>query len=180
MWALGRFPRFPFVEGDFPPNSQTPVSDYLNGAILIEVMQELGREIERRRATSENSVADALRAVYARINELLAGAPIAAREVSALLAATPAKDTQSKQADPPALAPRAETTYQNIVGVLLEVIRKGIHDKEGGGTIGPAAGFASDAKLIAAIDALYDGYAGLSRANLQKKFAEAKRSIGQV
>jgi len=180
MWALGRFPRFPCAPADLPPSPQTPVSDYLNGRILIEVMRELDREIERRKLANENSVADALTAVRARTNDLLAGAPIAAREVSALLADTPTKDTQNKDVDPPALAARAETTYQNIVGVLLEVIRKGIRDSENGGTIGPAAGFKSDAKLIAAIDALYDGYPGLSRTNLLKKFAEAKRSIGQA
>lgn len=74
--------------------------------------------------------------------------------------------------------PRTETNFLNIIGALLEVIRKGIPSSETpSGQIGPATGFKSEAKLITAIDHYYRDYDGLSKSNLERKFPAAKRSL---
>ncbi len=66
---------------------------------------------------------------------------------------------------------RAETTYKNIIAALLGCIAGKLPNVEG------HPSFASEAKLIEAIDKHYDGYGGLSKSNLSRKFPEAKRSL---
>lgn len=66
---------------------------------------------------------------------------------------------------------RAETTYQNIIAALLDCIA----GKLPGCKKHPS--FASEAKLIEAIDDHFRGYAGLSKSNLSRKFPEAKKTI---
>lgn len=66
---------------------------------------------------------------------------------------------------------RAETTYLNIIAALLDCIGGDLPGIE------KHPSFASEAKLIEAIDHLFNGYAGLSTSTLSRKFPEAKRSI---
>lgn len=66
---------------------------------------------------------------------------------------------------------RAETTYLNIIAALLDCIGGSLPGIE------KHPSFASEAKLIEAIDRLFNGYAGLSASTLSRKFPEAKRSI---
>jgi hypothetical protein len=70
-----------------------------------------------------------------------------------------------------ATGPRAETTYLNIVGGLLGLMR--------GKTPAGAAQsvFESEAAIISALLAHYGGKPGISDTTLEKKFAEAKRSL---
>lgn len=72
---------------------------------------------------------------------------------------------------PKEMSPRSETTYQNIIAALLECIAG---DLPG---IVKHSSFPSEAKLIEAIAHHFDGYNGLSKRNLSKKFPEAKRSL---
>ena len=74
--------------------------------------------------------------------------------------------------------PRTETSYLKIIAALLDVIRNGIPNAENLGTeIGPASEFQSEAQLITSIVKHYQGYSGLSKSTLEKKFSEAKRSL---
>ncbi len=66
---------------------------------------------------------------------------------------------------------RAETTYQNIIAALLDYIAGKLPGVE------KHPSFASEAKLIEAIDDHFRGYAGLSKSNLSRKFPEAKKTI---
>lgn len=66
---------------------------------------------------------------------------------------------------------RAESTYQNIIAALLDVIAGKLPNVEA------HPSFSSEAKLIETIDQQYRGYSGLSKSNLQRKFPEAKRSL---
>ncbi len=76
------------------------------------------------------------------------------------------------------LATRAESSYQNIIAALLEVISHGIPSPDTPHlSIGPAENFQTEAKLISAIAAHFEGFDGLSRSNLQRKFPAAKRNI---
>jgi hypothetical protein len=66
---------------------------------------------------------------------------------------------------------RSETTYLNIIAALLECISGSLPKVE------KHPSFASEAKLIEAIAANFQGYNGLSQSNLTRKFPEAKRSM---
>jgi hypothetical protein len=66
---------------------------------------------------------------------------------------------------------RAETTYQNIIAALLDCIAGNLP------SIDSHPSFPSEAKLIDAIDHHFDGYNGLSKSNLSRKFPEAKRAL---
>lgn len=66
---------------------------------------------------------------------------------------------------------RAESTYQNIIAALLDCIAGGLPGIE------RHPSFASEAKLIDAIDDHYRGYGGLSKSTLSRKFPEAKRAL---
>jgi len=66
---------------------------------------------------------------------------------------------------------RAETTYQNIIAALLDCIAGNLPGAE------KHPSFPSEAKLIEAIDQHFDGYSGLSKSNLSRKFPEAKRAL---
>ncbi len=66
---------------------------------------------------------------------------------------------------------RAESTYQNIIAALLDCIAGNLPEVE------KHSSFASEAKLIEAIDEHYRGYGGLSKSNLSRKFPEAKRAL---
>jgi hypothetical protein len=69
------------------------------------------------------------------------------------------------------LTSRAETTYLNIIAALLDCIAGNLPNVE------KHPSFASEAKLIEAIEQHYKGYSGLSQSNLSRKFPEAKRSL---
>jgi len=66
---------------------------------------------------------------------------------------------------------RAEVTYQNIIAALLDCIAGNLPETE------RHPSFASEAKLIEAIDEHFRGYGGLSKSNLSRKFPEAKRAL---
>lgn len=69
------------------------------------------------------------------------------------------------------MSPRSETTYQNIIAALLDCIAGNLP------SIDSHPSFPSEAKLIETIDHYFDGYSGLSKSNLSRKFPEAKRSF---
>ncbi|MEE4280216.1 MAG: hypothetical protein V2I82_17255 [Halieaceae bacterium] len=66
---------------------------------------------------------------------------------------------------------RAESTYQNIIAALLDCIAGNLPNVE------KHPSFASEAKLIEAIDEHFRGYGGLSKSNLSRKFPESKRAL---
>lgn len=66
---------------------------------------------------------------------------------------------------------RAESTYQNIIAALLECIAGNLPGVE------KHPSFASETKLIEAIDEHFQGYGGLSKSNLSRKFPAAKRAV---
>ena len=66
---------------------------------------------------------------------------------------------------------RAESTYQNIIAALLDCIAGNLPGVE------KHPSFASEAKLIEAIDEYFRGYSGLSKSNLSRKFPAAKRAM---
>lgn len=63
------------------------------------------------------------------------------------------------------LTPRAETTYLNIIGALLEFVRT------------PREGRDSDTAVIAELEENYGEKQGIKKSTLQQKFAAAKRSL---
>lgn len=69
------------------------------------------------------------------------------------------------------LSKREETTYLNIIAVLLEYIEGNFPG------IQKHPSFVNEAQLIEKIADLYKGYSGLSQSTLSRKFPEAKRSI---
>lgn len=68
--------------------------------------------------------------------------------------------------------PRAHTTYNNVIGAMLAVML----GKSPAGK--PNSVFSNQAAVIDQLLAHYDGKPGISRRNLETKFAEAKRSLG--
>jgi hypothetical protein len=70
--------------------------------------------------------------------------------------------------------PRTETTYQNIVAILLDFIEGNIPGIE------KHSSYVSDNKLIDAISAYCTGIAGLSQSNLSRKIPECRRSLNSL
>jgi FtsZ-binding cell division protein ZapB len=66
---------------------------------------------------------------------------------------------------------RAETTYQNIIGALLNCITGKIPSSR------PHPSFPTETEVIEAILLTYPKHPGLSQRTLQGKFAEAKKSL---
>lgn len=66
---------------------------------------------------------------------------------------------------------RAETTYQNIIGAMLELML----GKSPGGQ--PYSTFSSQAAIISALLAHHEGKAGIAARTLEEKFAAAKRGL---
>jgi len=66
---------------------------------------------------------------------------------------------------------RAESTYLNIIGAMLELILS----KSPGGQ--PYSTFVSQAAIISALLAHYEGKPGIAARTLEEKFAAAKRSL---
>jgi hypothetical protein len=172
-WASERFSKFPLASQDLPASHQTAVTDYENGRILIQLMQEIARESARRRKANENPVADALELVRARVNELLAGNPLAMQDVSERLNKNALEQRSSQESgNSKQLAARSETAYLNAVGALLLLLL----DKDSSGK----PFFPSQASIISAIQSRFAGKHGLSERELEEKFAEAKRSLGSM
>jgi len=69
------------------------------------------------------------------------------------------------------LRKRAESTYQNIIAALLDCIAGNLPNIE------KHPSFSSEAKLIKAIADHFQGYQGLSKRNLSRKFPEAKKAL---
>jgi hypothetical protein len=67
--------------------------------------------------------------------------------------------------------PRTETTYQNIVAILLDFIEGNIPGIE------KHPSYVNDNKLIDAISAYCTGIAGLSQSNLSRKIPECRRTL---
>ena len=70
-----------------------------------------------------------------------------------------------------ATSPRAETTYLNIIGGLLDLML----GTTPGGQKGSA--YVSQAAIISALLAHHSGKPGIADSTLEQKFADAKRSI---
>ncbi|MFC1795889.1 hypothetical protein ACFL1V_02180 [Pseudomonadota bacterium] len=66
---------------------------------------------------------------------------------------------------------RAESTYKNIIAALLDCIAGALPSVE------KHPSFENEAKLIEAIEAHFQGYGGLSKSTLSRKFPEAKRAL---
>lgn len=73
-----------------------------------------------------------------------------------------------------AIDPRKETTYKNIIGVLLACINGDAP------SVQKHKGFSNESELINYIDAYYnvDARKGLSKSTLTHKFPEARRHLG--
>lgn len=65
------------------------------------------------------------------------------------------------------LSARERTTYENIIGALLELVKS------------PRPGRESDAAVIRELVENYGEKPGISKSNLERKFPEAKRSLSQ-
>jgi hypothetical protein len=172
-WAVAkpdRFPKFPFSFADSQAHI-TSVTDYLCRKILFDI-----RNVVRQKASSNALCAGDFAQLALLIQERIDANPAANNEIEAL-----ANRQNITTLDPSKLERRAETTYLNIIGALLDVISQGIPDaSKNGKTIGPVAGWTSEAKLIQAIDGYYTGFDGLSQSNLQRKFPAAKKSLEKV
>jgi len=66
---------------------------------------------------------------------------------------------------------KSETTYQHIIGSLLEYIKGDTP------TVKQHPEFVSEAAMIELLAAKYSGYAGMSKRTLQEKFSQAKKKI---
>ncbi len=66
---------------------------------------------------------------------------------------------------------RAEATYQNIIAALLDCVAGNLPN-----TVRHPS-FQSEATMIDAIADHFEGYGGLSKSNLSRKFPEAKRAL---
>jgi hypothetical protein len=78
------------------------------------------------------------------------------------------------------LDPRRETSMLNAIGALVEIATKGLTTGTlPAGSVGPASNIKSQSDLIQAISDQYAGYPGLSKRNLQKLFAEARRKVSE-
>jgi hypothetical protein len=163
-WALGMPTKLPILPSDFPYRGPTEVTDYECGRILITITNWLDTEVARRRRANENSTADALALVQARINDLLTGKPLAAKQIEGLNSAPTLGDSVSE----PRNKDKQQTAHLNTIGALLELLL----DKSGSGRPFPSA-----AALIAAIHATHPGKVGLSERSLEERFAQAKRSL---
>lgn len=84
-------------------------------------------------------------------------------EMNALRSELDALRAQAEQQSAPNA--RAETTYLNIIGAMLELMKS------------PRPGRDSDAAVIAEIEDNYREKPGISARTLQEKFAAAKRSL---
>ena len=132
-----------------------------HAAINADTYRALQADRDAARAELERAKADAQKL---RADAETTGFQITAmgKQIDALnakLEAAGAPDEQSK------------TTYLNIIAALLDCIAGNLPKSE------RHPSFASEAKLIEAIDEHYRGYRGLSQSNLTRKFPEAKRSM---
>lgn len=109
---------------------------------------------------------DAARAELVRLKADVEGKDF---QIAAMEKQIAALKTKLDGADEP--GPRSETTYLNIIGALLEVIAGRVpgFDKH--------PDFDSGTTLIEAIEHHFQGFNGLSKSNLSRKFPEAKRSL---
>jgi FtsZ-binding cell division protein ZapB len=133
-------------------------------------------EIERNTHTAINT--DAFQALQADRDGLKARLEKAADEYRKLRAERDdliaERDALAQQIkDPQDPGPRAQTTYLNIIGAMVAVVL-------GKSPAGKANSvFNSQSAVIDQVLAHYEGKQGISRRNLEEKFAEGKRSLGQ-
>ncbi len=131
-------------------------------------------EIERKTHAAFN--ADSFRALQAdrdalkaRIEKAEEWAKVIIAEKNTLIAERNSLREKADKAGVP--DERSETTYLNIIAALLDCIAGTLPKVE------KHPSFASEAKLIEAIAANFQGYSGLSQSNLTRKFPAAKRSM---
>jgi hypothetical protein len=155
--------------------SRQHLKDWITAQFPSDKPSFLFDDIERSTHSAIN--ADAYRALQADRDALKARLEKAAEEYRKLRS-----DRDSVIAERDALAeqvnalqhpgPRAQTTYMNIVGALISVML-------GKSPAGKANSvFGSQSAVIDHVLAHYDGKPGISRRNLEDKFAEGKRSLG--
>lgn len=138
-------------------------------------------EVERKTHSSINADTfralqadrDAVRAelekVKADAQKLRADAETTGFQVTAMDKQIDALNSKLKAAGTP--DERSETTYLNIIAALLDCIAGNLPNVQ------KHPSFASEAKLIEAIDGHFRGYGGLSQSTLSRKFPAAKRSM---
>lgn len=100
-------------------------------------------------------------------------APASVASLQAELEAARARiaDLEARPATPTV---RAETTYLNIIGALLELVRGKMP------TGGPHSALDSQSEIIDALVTKYPGVQGIAERTLQAKFAAAKRSLSSA
>ena len=125
---------------------------------------------ETERSTHNAINADSFRALQAdrdaaraRLEKAEEWAKKTIAEMNALRSELDAFKAQAEQQSAPNA--RAETTYLNIIGAMLELMKS------------PRPGRDSDAAVIAEIEDNYREKPGISARTLQEKFAAAKRSL---
>lgn len=132
-----------------------------HAAINADAFRALQVDRDAARAELEKAKADA--------RKLRADAEATGFQIAAMGKQIDALNAQLKAAGAP--DDRSETTYLNIIAALLNCIAGNLPNVE------KHPSFASEAKLIEAIDGYYRGYDGLSQSTLSRKFPAAKRSV---
>lgn len=129
---------------------------------LVALGEDLKEWIENARRESKDAAVVVLRDVADRVEKILdADRERVGAEIQTLRAIQTSKSKSS---------PR-ETTYLNIIAALLDCIQGKIP------SVAKHQSFDSEAKLIEKIAEKYQGIDGLSKRNLEKLFAEAKRNL---
>lgn len=156
--------------------SRQHLKDWIAAQFPSDKPSFLFDDIERSTHSAIN--ADAYRALQADRDALRARLEKAAEEYRKLRTERDSviaeRDALAEQVHAPqSPGPRAHTTYMNIVGALVAVML-------GKSPAGKANSvFSSQSAVIDHMLAHYEGKPGISRRNLEEKFAEGKRSLGQ-
>ena len=130
---------------------------------LVCFCEDLKVWIEKARQDSNDAKVVVLRDVADRIEQILdADRERVGGEIQGLRAARTTQETSGKVRD---------TTYLNIIGALLDCI----FGEAPGAEKHPS--FSNQSALVTLLDEKYKGFSGLSKRNLEKYFAEAKRNL---
>ena len=156
--------------------SRQHLKDWIAAQFPSDKPSFLFDDIERNTHTAIN--ADAYRSLQADRDALRARLEKAADEYRKLRAErddlVTERDALTEQfKNPQNPGPRAETTYLNIIGAMIKAIL-GRNTAEKANSV-----FSSQSAVIDYVLAHHDGQPGISRRNLEEKFAEGKRSLGQ-
>lgn len=147
-----------WMEKEFPADKPAYLFDEIerktHAAINIEAFQAL--QVER------NALKARLNEVTQKVDEIITERDALKACLDKMTAAQAAKNAPSE---------RAETTYLNIIGGMLNLML----GKSPAGN--PQSVFQNQAAIISALLGHYEGKPGISDRTLEAKFAEAKRSL---